>query len=96
MPAYIRNIIWKKTAVIQYCENKDGETFDLDGSLLVSNNIEVIEYLNEVNERKDVLIKLRKNDFANTSTYMGIKKPIIEFIIEAVLFHCKETLFFWI
>ena len=94
VPAYIRNIIWKKTAVIQYCENKDGETFDLDGSLLVSNNIEVIEYLNEVNERKDVLIKLRKNDFANTSTYMGIKKPIIEFIIEAVLFHCKEDFVF--
>lgn len=94
VPAYIRNIIWKKTSATQYSEKTEGETFDLGGSLLVSNNTDVIRYLNEVNRQKAIVSGVKKNDFANTSTYMGIKKPIIEFIINSVLFHCSNNFTF--
>lgn len=50
---------------------------NLSECTVVSDNLFVIHYLDEVKKREGLYTEFENNDFANTSTYMGIKKNII-------------------
>ena len=64
--------------------------YDVPGGILISNNQYIINYLEQVEARRIIYKNARNNDFANTSTYMGIKRAITDFIVESIIPHCNE------
>lgn len=87
LPSYIRYVCI--LALEKYEPAEDNVSFELPGAGLISNNQYVITYCEHVKERKDIINRLKVNDFANTSTYMGIKKNIMDFVVEAIIPHCN-------
>lgn len=93
LPAFIRNIFFDFIPV--YLKMKDNAIYNWGENSIISNNFYVKKYLDEVQERRNVIKKIQKSDFANTSTYMGIKRPIMEFIMEAIIPNCNENTAFF-
>ena len=88
IPAYIRNLFF-------FSDNKGYEktnekTFDFPECTVVTDNLFSIKYLDKVKNREGLYAEFENNDFANTSTYMGIKKNIIDFLIESIIVHCNS------
>lgn len=85
VPAYIRNLLFLSENKIY--EKTDEKTFNLPECTVVSDNLFVIHYLDDVKNREGLYTEFENNDFANTSTYMGIKKNIIDFVMESIIIH---------
>lgn len=68
-------------------EKTNEKVFNLSECTVVSDNLFVIHYLDEVKKREGLYTEFENNDFANTSTYMGIKKNIIDFVMESIIIH---------
>ena len=85
VPAYIRNLLFMSEN--KTYEKTNEKVFNLSECTVVSDNLFVIHYLDEVKKREGLYTEFENNDFANTSTYMGIKKNIIDFVMESIIIH---------
>lgn len=85
VPAYIRNLLFMSEN--RTYEKTNEKVFNLSECTVVSDNLFVIHYLDEVKKREGLYTEFENNDFANTSTYMGIKKNIIDFVMESIIIH---------
>lgn len=85
VPAYIRNLLFMSEN--RTYEKTNEKVFNLSECTVVSDNLFVIHYLDEVKKREGLYTEFENNDFANTSTYMGIKKNIINFVMESIIIH---------
>lgn len=92
IPAYVRNITFD--SMLDYDKIENGIICNLNGNLVASNNLYVIRYFEKVQERSNLIKKSSQRDFANTSTYMGIKRPIMDFVIDSIMPYCdNQTVF---
>ena len=88
VPAFIRNILYKYIdETIETCEEKE---FELLGIYVKTTSKNVETYMQNVIKRKDQLERIKTSSFANSSSYMGSKKKLTGFIIEAMFPHCKD------
>ena len=85
VPAYIRILLFMSEN--RTYEKTNEKVFNLSECTVVSDNLFVIHYLDEVKKREGLYTEFENNDFANTSTYMGIKKNIIDFVMESIIIH---------
>lgn len=92
IPTYIKYI--SSLAFIKCEKASEVSFFEIPGGDLISNNEFVIRYCEQTKRRKDIIENAKINDFANTSTYMGKKNALMEFIIESISPYCHtQTIF---
>lgn len=89
VPAFIKNIIylfWNRYKKGEECQ------YDLFGVSIVTNNQLVSSYISNVIYRKYRLDTIKRSNFSNSSAYMGSKKGLVGFIIEAIWPHKDDNL----
>lgn len=86
VPAFVKNILYLFRN--QYEEDKECQ-YDLLGVSIITNNRHIIKYISNVIYRKYCLDKIKSSNFANSSAYMGSKKSLMGFIIEAIWPHLQ-------
>lgn len=88
LPVFIRNIV-----LGLYCETDEEcspRIFEVLGVTILTKNRSVCSYIESVISRKDKLECIKSSFFANSSSFMGSKKRILGFIIEAILVHGND------
>lgn len=82
VPAFVRNIIYK------FGDEKEGSCelcqIDLLNITIVTTNLRVRDYVESALYRKFQIDRIKHSNFANSSSYMGSKKKIAGFIVEAM------------
>lgn len=84
VPAFVKNILYLFRE--QYKEDNECQ-YELLGVSIITNNHYIIKYISNVIYRKYCLEKIKSSNFANSSAYMGSKKSLMGFIIEAIWPH---------
>ncbi len=88
LPVFIRNIV-----LGLYCK-ADGECspriFEVLGVTILTKNRSVCNYIESMISRKNKLECIKSSSFANSISFMGSKKKILGFIIEAVIAHGND------
>lgn len=93
VPVFIRNILYNfsKRGIGEKC---DICKFEFLSVVIITDNLAVREYVENALYRKHLIDRIKYSSFANSSSYMGSKKKIVGFIIEAILPHAgKNTVF---
>lgn len=93
-PAFIRNLFYYS----EFFASKDQEQkiedrpiqYDLMGVTVITYETAVKCYIEEATYRKQELDRIRNSNFSNTASYMGNKKKIAGFIIEAIFPHISQ------
>lgn len=89
VPAYVRNIIYlSRVGTVEKCAETK---FELLGISIVTTDKRVRDYIENVAYRKYKLDCIKGSNFANSSSYMGSKKKLAGFIVEAMILHCGEN-----
>lgn len=88
LPVFIRNIVlglYRKTD--EECSPK---VFEVLGVTILTKNKSVCNYIEDVISRKNKLECIKSSFFSNSSSFMGSKKRIQGFIIEAIIAHGND------
>ena len=93
-PAFVRNLFYYPDFFAsedyeQSIENKPSQ-YELMGVIIITYEKAVKRYIEEAMHRKQELDRIRNSSFANTTSYMGNKKKIAGFIIEAIFPHISQ------
>lgn len=92
VPAFVRNILYfEECEVDEKCEMIQ---FELLGTIIVTTSQKVCTYVENAIYRKHQLERIKLSNFANSSSYMGSKKKLVGFVIEAMFPHCNENSIF--
>lgn len=88
IPAFVRNLFYYPV-LVSHPEQPDAipSQFDLMGIRVITYERQIKEYMDRVAERKQVTDRVRHSNFSNTASYMGNKRKIAGFIIEALFPH---------
>lgn len=86
-PVFIRNIIYMYKERYIECERMEYEVFN---ETIVTYNKYIAKYIENVIYRKYRLDQIKLSNYANSSTYMGSKKRIVGFIVEAMWPHVND------
>lgn len=84
VPVFVKNILY---LFIDCYEEGEECHFDLLGVNIVTNNQLVSSYISNVIYRKYRLDTIKLSNFANSSAYLGSKKELVGFIVEAIWPH---------
>lgn len=91
IPAFVKNILYLS---IDNYEVGEEIQLELLNTCIVTNNKYVISYITNATYRMHRLNNTKLSNFTNSSTYMGIKKDIRGFLVEAIWPHCKDESIF--
>jgi len=85
LPAFVRNLFYYSDFIDDNLPLSPSPTrFELMGIIVVTYELAVANYLEQVIQRKSELDRVRHLNFVNTASYMGNKKKIAGFIIESM------------
>lgn len=85
IPAFVRNLFYYPILVSQPPQvETTASQFDLMGVTVITYERPIKEYMKRVIKRKQDTDRIRHSNFTNTASYMGNKKKIAGFIIEAL------------
>lgn len=87
VPAFIRNILYIETS--EESERSLSTQYELLGITIVTTNKKVGQYIENALYRKHQLDRIKSSSFANSSSYMGTKRKLVGFIVEAMYPHCN-------
>lgn len=89
VPTFVKNVLYFFSD-----RYEEGEVcqFNFLGMSIVTNNQLVSSYISDAIYRKRCLDNIKLSNFANTSAYMGSKKKLTGFIIEAIWPHHQENM----
>lgn len=92
VPAYVRNILYYS---LEELGNSCGMTqYELLKTTVMTGDTKICKYIENAIYREHQLTNLKLTNFANSSSYMGTKKRLLGFIIEAMFPHCQEKSIF--
>lgn len=92
LPVFVRNIVMGLyDDIIETCEPT---VFEILGVTILTTNKSICRYIEGAVYRKFQLDRIKTSDFANSSSYLGSKKKIVGFIVEAVFaYGNNETIY---
>lgn len=86
-PVFIRNIIYMFRDKYKKCDRME---YDVLGVTIVTYNKFVAIYIENAMYRKYRLDQIKMSNFANSSAYMGSKKSLVGFVVEALWPHVED------
>lgn len=86
VPVFVRNIIYMFKDKYKKCDRVE---FDVFGITIITYNMFVVDYIENALYRKHQLEQVKSSNFANSSAYMGSKKSLVGFIVEALWPHVE-------
>lgn len=86
-PVFIRNIIYMFKDKYEKCDRME---YDVLGVTIVTYNKFVAIYIENAMYRKYRLDQIKMSNFANSSAYMGSKKSLVGFVVEAMWSHVED------
>ena len=95
IPAFVRNLFYYPV-LVSHSEQPDAvpSRFDLMGVRVITYERQIKEYMERVVERKQGTDRVRHSIFSNTASYMGNKRKIAGFIVEAMFPHITSDYLF--
>lgn len=86
-PVFIRNIMYMFK---DKYKKSDRMEYDILGVTIITYNEYVATYIENVVYRKYRLDQIKMSNFANSSAYMGSKKSLVGFVVEALWQHVED------
>lgn len=86
VPVFVRNIIYMFKDKYKKCDRVE---YDVFGLTIITYNMFVVDYIENALYRKHQLEQVKSSNFANSSAYMGSKKSLVGFIVEALWPHVE-------
>lgn len=93
VPAFVRNILYLSDDI--FFERCEVTQFELMGIGVRTINKKICTYIDKAISRKLQLDRVKSSNFANSSSYMGSKKKLAGFIVEAMFPHCNDDSIFF-
>lgn len=95
LPAFIRNIFYFSDCDGTLEANEvEPQQFEIMGLKIITYSLKIKHYLQDALDRKEQIDYIRKAKFINSASYMGNKKRISGFIIEALIpYYSQENTF---
>lgn len=95
IPAFVRNLFYYPILVSRPSQIETHPSqFDLMGITVITYERQIKEYMDRVVKRKQDTDRIRHSNFTNTASYMGNKKKIAGFIVEALFPYISNDPFF--
>lgn len=91
IPAFLRNLLYYP--VFENYDNRieiNSERFEVMGITVITYETQIKEYMRNVIKRKKETDHVLKSNFASTASYMGNKRKIAGFLIEAIIPHATD------